>query len=98
MMYEYKLNKVCGCNPGTQNINFVSSRLHLPHGLGEMESAPTFCNITYVNINGLNGNGRKRHTLNSYTITYSVIQKDGLNFVCLYFLNYISYVNYLQKI
>ena len=29
---------------------------------------------------------------------YSVIQKDGLNFVRLYFLNYTWYVNYLHNI
>jgi len=29
---------------------------------------------------------------------YRVIQKDGLNFVCLYFLNYTWYVNDLHKI
>jgi len=29
---------------------------------------------------------------------YSVIQKDGLNFLRLYFLNYIWHVNYLHNI
>ena len=29
---------------------------------------------------------------------YSVIQKDGINFVRLYFLNYTRYVNDLQNI
>jgi len=33
---------------------FVSSRLHLPHGLGEEESTTTFCQINYVNNNGAN--------------------------------------------
>jgi hypothetical protein len=31
-------------------------------------------------------------------IEYSVIQKDGLNFVRLYFLNYTWYVNDLHQI
>jgi len=29
---------------------FVSSRLHLLHGLGEVESTGTFPHITYINI------------------------------------------------
>jgi len=29
---------------------------------------------------------------------YSMIQKDGLSFVCLYFLNYMWYVNDLHNI
>jgi len=33
-----------------------------------------------------------------YCTKYSVIQKDGLNFVRLYFLNYTWYVNYLHNI
>jgi len=32
---------------------FVSSGLHLPHGVREEESTPTFCQINYVNINGV---------------------------------------------
>jgi len=32
---------------------FVSSRLHLPHGLGEVEPTATFCHVIYVNINGV---------------------------------------------
>jgi len=32
------------------------------------------------------------------TTIYRVIQKDGLNFVRLYFLNYTSYVNDLHNI
>jgi CRISPR/Cas system CMR-associated protein Cmr3 (group 5 of RAMP superfamily) len=32
---------------------FVSSRLHLPHGVGEEELTATFCQINYVNINGV---------------------------------------------
>ena len=32
---------------------FVSSRLHLPHGVGEVEPTSTFRQITYVNINGV---------------------------------------------
>jgi hypothetical protein len=32
---------------------FVSSRLHLPHGMGEEEPTATFCQINYVNINGV---------------------------------------------
>ena len=32
------------------------------------------------------------------TYIYSLIQKDGLNFVCLYFLNYTWYVNELHNI
>ena len=31
----------------------VSSRLHLPHGMGEEEPTATFCQINYVNINGV---------------------------------------------
>ena len=31
---------------------FVSSSLHLPHGMGEEEPTATFRHITYVNING----------------------------------------------
>jgi hypothetical protein len=30
---------------------FLSSRLHLPHGLGEVEPTATLCHIHYVNIN-----------------------------------------------
>jgi hypothetical protein len=30
---------------------FMNSRLHLPHGLGEVEPTGTFCHITYININ-----------------------------------------------
>jgi hypothetical protein len=33
-----------------------------------------------------------------YVSEYSVIQKDGLNFVRLYFLNYTWYVNDLHNI
>jgi hypothetical protein len=33
---------------------FVSSGLHLPHGVGEEEPTATFCQINYVNINGVN--------------------------------------------
>ena len=36
--------------------------------------------------------------LNFRYMIYSVIQKDGLNFVRLYFLNYIWYVNDLHNI
>jgi len=32
---------------------FVSSRLHLPSGVGEEEPIATFCHITYVSINGV---------------------------------------------
>jgi len=32
---------------------FVSSRLHSPHHLQEMESTATFYHINYVNINGV---------------------------------------------
>jgi len=45
---------------------FLSSRLHLVYGVGEEEPTATFCQINYVNISGLNGNCRIRHTLNSY--------------------------------
>jgi len=39
---------------------FVSSGLHLPHGLGQVEPTVTFCHIrvNYVNNNGVSGNGR----------------------------------------
>jgi hypothetical protein len=43
---------------------FLSSRLHLPHGVGEEEPTATFRHITYVNINGVSGNGRLQSTLN----------------------------------
>jgi len=33
-----------------------------------------------------------------YTLFYNVIEKDGLNFARLYFLNYIRYLNYLHNI
>jgi hypothetical protein len=32
---------------------FVSSRLNLPHGVGEKEPTATFCHINYININGV---------------------------------------------
>jgi hypothetical protein len=32
---------------------FVSSRLHLPHGVGEEELTATLRHITYININGI---------------------------------------------
>jgi len=32
---------------------FVSSRLHLPRGVGEEEPTATFCRINYININGI---------------------------------------------
>jgi hypothetical protein len=33
---------------------FVSSRLHLPHGVGGGEEpTATFCQINYININGV---------------------------------------------
>jgi hypothetical protein len=32
---------------------FVSSRLHLPHGVREEEPTATFCHINYVIINGV---------------------------------------------
>jgi hypothetical protein len=32
---------------------FVSSRLHLPHVWSEEEPTATFCQINYVNINGV---------------------------------------------
>jgi hypothetical protein len=47
-------------------IYFVSSGLHLPHGVGEEGPRATFYQINYVNINGVSGNGRIEHTLNSY--------------------------------
>jgi len=37
-------------------------------------------------------------TLAAKVLQYSVIQKDGLNFVCLYFLNYTWYVDDLRNI
>jgi hypothetical protein len=43
---------------------FLSSMLHLPHGVGEVEPTATFRHITYVNINGVSGNGRLQRTLN----------------------------------
>ena len=45
----------------------LRSRLHLPHSLGEVKPKGNFCHINHVNINGVNGNGGKEHTLNSYT-------------------------------
>ena len=32
---------------------FVSTRLHLPYDVGEEEPTATFCQINYVNINGV---------------------------------------------
>jgi len=32
---------------------FVSSWLHLPHHLWELELTATFCHINYININGV---------------------------------------------
>jgi hypothetical protein len=43
---------------------FLSSRLHLPHGVGEEEPTAIFRHITYININGVSGNGRLQRTLN----------------------------------
>ena len=40
---------------------FVSSRLHLPHGLGEVEPIASICHLYYINIMELSGNGRIRH-------------------------------------
>ena len=37
---------------------FVSSSLHLPHGMGEVKPTATFCHINYVNNKGVNGNGK----------------------------------------
>ena len=31
----------------------LSSRLHLPHGVWEEEPTATFCQINYVNMNGV---------------------------------------------
>jgi hypothetical protein len=37
-----------------ENITyFVSSMLHLPHGVGEDEPTATFCQINCININGV---------------------------------------------
>jgi hypothetical protein len=63
---------------------FVSSRLRLPHGLGEVEPIGTFCHVTYVNINGLRGNGRMQHILNSYIskmvcCLFVTEEMDGVN-------------------
>ena len=41
---------------------------------------------------------RHLHPMQQQTLTYSVIQKDSLNFVHLYFLNYTWYVNDLHNI
>jgi hypothetical protein len=37
---------------------FVSSRFHLPHGLGNVKPTDTFCRINNLNIDGVTGNGR----------------------------------------
>ena len=55
LIVDYKLsiynkNTVYACDSGK---HFVSSRLHLPHGVGEEEPTATFCQINNVNINGV---------------------------------------------
>jgi hypothetical protein len=42
---------------------FLSSRLHLPHGVGEVEPTTNFRHTTYVNINEVSWNRRLQHTL-----------------------------------
>jgi len=53
-------------------------------------------------LSGIRHSGMKKMfqdlTLSSLVDIYSVIQKDGLNFVRLYFLKYTWYVNELQNI
>jgi len=53
------------------NTYFVRSRLHLPHAVEEVESAPTFCRINYININGFKWKWKK--------ITYSKILYNNLH-------------------
>ena len=52
------------------------------------------------NLNKKRGPGHEQVKLMSsiLNVIYRVIQKDGLNFVCLYFLNYTWYVNDLHNI
>jgi hypothetical protein len=61
----------------------VSSRLHLPHGLGEVEPTATFCHINYININGVKWKW-KNATLNSYIskmacCLFVTNETDGVN-------------------
>jgi hypothetical protein len=53
--------------------HFVSSTLHRPNDLWEVEHTVMFCHINYVNMNGVSGNGRKKHTLNFYTSKTAVL-------------------------
>jgi hypothetical protein len=50
----------------------VSSRLHLPHGIGEEEPTANFCHINYININGV-----KRKWKNAIYFKFIYI-KDGV--------------------
>jgi hypothetical protein len=36
-----------------ENEYFMSFRVHLLHGVGEEEPTATFCQINYININGV---------------------------------------------
>jgi len=47
---------------------------------------------------GTDRTGRVAGNLKVLSCIYRVIQKDGLNFVCLYFLNYTWYVNDLRNV
>jgi len=54
-------------------IYFVSSRLHLPHDVGEEEPTATFCQINYVNINGVKWELKNTAYLNFLYITDGVL-------------------------
>ena len=58
-------------------------------------SIRTNLRLLLINNNNNNNNNNNYRTV---SINYSVIKKDGLNFVRLYFLNYTWYVNDLRDI
>jgi len=67
-----------------EHKTYVSSMLHLPHGFREVEPTATFYQINYININGVSGNGRMQHTLNSYLsrmacCLFITEETDGVN-------------------
>jgi CRISPR/Cas system CMR-associated protein Cmr3 (group 5 of RAMP superfamily) len=58
---------------GGKKTYFMSSRLHLPHGVGEEEPITTFCQINYVNISGVKWKLKNATYLKFRCITDSVL-------------------------
>jgi hypothetical protein len=63
-------------------------------GTGSISCEVEFCIFYRLSLRTLRTNDVDKNNV----VKYSVIQKDGINFVGLYFLNYTWYVNDLHNI